>query len=89
MRTRCIPVLAGLAFFSPVYAGEDDPFTVVKVIPGCSYFIAETPSWYAVVQDWTCSMPSEGDRGTGNLITYFATPVILNGTSCTAWVQAA
>jgi hypothetical protein len=78
----------GLSMASePAMAADDDPFVVVKVIPGCNYFIAETPSWYAVAEDYLCSMPGEGDQGSGNLITYFATDVQLNGSSCTLWVE--
>lgn len=88
LQAVALTLLAGwVACSSCAVAGEDDPFTIVKVIPGCSYFIAETPTWYVVAEDWMCSMPSEGDTGIGNLITYSSTKVQLNGTSCDLWVE--
>jgi hypothetical protein len=81
-------IATGLYMVStPAIAAEDDPFVVVKVTPGCNYFIAETPRWYAVADDYLCSMPSEGDTGTGNLITYSSTDVLLNGSSCSLWIE--
>jgi hypothetical protein len=80
-------VLAILAGSDIALAEENDPFTVVKVVEGCHYFIAKTPAWYSVAEDWTCSMPSEGDSGQGDLMKYFATPVTLNGASCSLWVE--
>ena len=68
-------------------AADDDPFTVVKVLGDCKYFIARGPVWYAIAEPWMCSKPSEGDSGTGNLVTYSSTKVTLNGSKCDLWIE--
>ena len=89
---RLLHLFAGTILFiltssSEALAGENDSFTVTKIIPGCKYFIIETPAWEVVAEEWTCSKPSEGDTGTGDLIGYFARHVKLNGSSCDLWVE--
>lgn len=62
-------------------------FEVIQTIRGCKYFIAEQGSDYSLLEEWTCSHPSKGDTGYGDLSSYGSKEVLLNESSCTIYVD--
>jgi hypothetical protein len=67
---------------------EGDEFEVVAVNSSCKYFVAEQGASFALVDRWACPRPRRGDSGRGDLGGPGSKDVSIEGTACTAYVDA-
>jgi hypothetical protein len=78
-------------YYSAIKAREEEEggpeFEVVASIRGCKYFVVEQGVNYSLIDEWSCSHPTKGDTGRGNINSYGTKSVKLDGLSCTVFVD--
>ncbi|WP_144290520.1 DUF4124 domain-containing protein [Chitinilyticum litopenaei] len=68
--------------------GDDAQFSVVGVVRGCKYFVAEQRGSYSLIEEWSCYRPYRGDVGYGDIESYGIQDVSLNGMKCSLYVDS-